>query len=614
MTSAHQYAVLGWFLLLCASATGQDLLPRPALDPGPPVIVPAPATLGSDPPRRLVVKFVDAVQARCTERGQLISKVGADLSEPNLHAAASGLAFSPLLRVPEDKLAGLQARGEANSGIAQPDLAGLLVVTPPGNDEAALLASAHQLAALPQVEFVTIQTLGLPPPGDIAPPTPDFTGQQHYVGPDPGLDVVFARSLGLLGQGIRVADVEYGWNVAHEDLVDVDTHPEPGQTVHPQVFANDWDDHGASVVGLLAAPDNGYGITGLCPQATIATYTEWSLEEGYRRETAVAHALADSAFGDIVLLEMQTLGAGGGLGPAELDPVIWLLVKAGTDAGVVVVAAAGNGAQDLDGLVYSPYALLGDSGAILVGAGTPDSDHATLFFSTFGSRVDVQAWGASVFTLGWVAALPPSNIVIGGDENQRYTSGFLGTSSASALVTAAACLVQQRALQVNGQRLGPLAMRQLLVDTGRPQGAGGPIGPHPDLHAALQALGPLPATWVDLGGGSMAGHQPALQMGGALTPLSPVFLLLTGAPPSSPMLLWISLSSAPMPLLGGTLHAFPFQQEVFAFTQANGSLFGQSAWPPGIPPGTSTWWQVLVQDVTSPWGLSLSNGVVGTTP
>ena len=136
-----------------------------------------------------------------------------------------------------------------------------------------------------------------------------------------------------------------------------------------------------------------------------------------------------------MLLEMQTVGAGGGYGPAELDLAVWTVVKAGTDAGVVVVGAAGNGNQNLDSLSYVPYMNRGDSGAILVGAGSSDADHDKLWFSSYGSRVDVQGWGENVFTLGY--GLFTS---YGGDDRQSYTNDFGGTSSASPFI-ASACLL-----------------------------------------------------------------------------------------------------------------------------------------------------------------------------
>ena len=68
---------------------------------------------------------------------------------------------------------------------------------------------------------------------------------------------------------------------------------------------------------------------------------------------------------------------------------------------MIVVAAAGNGNQDLDGSLYNFYSNRGDSGAIIVGSGSASSSHRKISSSTFGSRVDVQAWGETVFTTGY---------------------------------------------------------------------------------------------------------------------------------------------------------------------------------------------------------------------
>jgi hypothetical protein len=44
--------------------------------------------------------------------------------------------------------------------------------------------------------------------------------------------------------------------------------------------------------------------------------------------------------------------------------------------------------------------LQGDSGSILIGAGTPDTEHNKQDFSTYGERVNVQSWGREVMTAG----------------------------------------------------------------------------------------------------------------------------------------------------------------------------------------------------------------------
>jgi hypothetical protein len=91
-------------------------------------------------------------------------------------------------------------------------------------------------------------------------------------------------------------------------------------------------------------------------------YSEWT-DQGGRRERAISQAVADSGEGDVVLLEMQT-GAGG---PPEAVDGVWLILRVAADANVVVVSAAGNGNQDLDGPDYDNFRSWGDSGSIIIG-------------------------------------------------------------------------------------------------------------------------------------------------------------------------------------------------------------------------------------------------------
>ena len=434
--------------------------------------------------RRLVVKLEDGVRARAREDGSLVSLAGRDLAPVEALAAALGARFEPLIRLPEPVLADLEARAAERSARAQPDLAGILAVRLPAADVAALEAAGDAFQALAEVELAYVETNGAPPPSDLPPATPGLVPFQTYRATNPGLGVDVAWSVGLRGAGIRIADCEYAWNAAHEDLADVALHLEPGQTVHPLSIVSGFDEHGTAAVGVLASAVNAYGTSGIAPDAEIRTFPERSVQEGFRRATAIAHAAAASRIGDVVLLEMQAIGAGGNYGPAELEPAVWLITRAATDAGVVVVGAAGNGNQDLDSPLYASYAALGDSGAILVGAGSASASHVKLPFSTFGSRVDVQGWGESVFTTGY-----GDFAAYGGDKNQRYTHAFGGTSSASPFVAGACALLQELAQRNCGSPLSSRDLRALLVATGVPQqGGGGHVGPFVSLPAAIAAL------------------------------------------------------------------------------------------------------------------------------
>ena len=474
-------SVLAIVTLSAFAATGQGLQRDRTPISSPPLIT------YEDFDYLLVIKFRDDMKARALPGGALSSQTNKALSGVTAVADRYSLTFRSQISLPESELTALENRALARTGRNQPDLAGMMIVEMPDADTASLRQVAEEMRDLPEVEYVFMQPLAVPPPGDIAPVTPDLTSNQGYFGPDPGMDVDYAWSQGADGSGIRLSDCEYGWNQDHEDLNDIDLHLEAGQTPHPDVFTNGWDSHGTAVIGETSGVVNAYGVSGMAPGSPIYTYPEYTVEDGGRRVTSVTNAIANSAAGDVVLLEMQTTGVNGAGSyvPAEYNPSVWTVVKAGVDAGVIVVGAAGNGNQDLDHADYQDYMDRGNSGSILVGAGSASTNHDKLGFSTYGSRVNIQGWGQSVFTLGY-----GDFAEYGGDKNQRYIAGFNGTSSASPFIASACVIVQSASVAATGSRMSPADVIDLLVSTGLPQGTGGNIGPFPNLRAAIDGIVP----------------------------------------------------------------------------------------------------------------------------
>jgi hypothetical protein len=124
---------------------------------------------------------------------------------------------------------------------------------------------------------------------------------------------------------------------------------------------------------------------------------------------------------------------------------------------------------------------MGDSGAIIVGAGSSNTSHSKLSFSTYGQRVNVQGWGQNVFSLGYGGYAQH-----GGDKRQRYTSGFNGTSSASPFIASASISLQGIYRARTGETLTSRQIRSILIATGIPQGSGGHIGPFPNMERAAR--------------------------------------------------------------------------------------------------------------------------------
>lgn len=485
-----------------------------------PRLPPAREALQIPPGRRLrlSIKLIDDLAARAAPDGRLrvVSDDPARLDPLERLARSEDLRFVRLHTSDDAALAALRRRAAEASGRAQPDLAGQVEVLLPEPERERVIALARRLHALAEVEYAELESLDAPPPPpavDIAPPTPLHESLQTYRAAATGVDVehVWTR-FGIRGDAsLRVTDCEYQFNPAHEDLAGL-VQLQPNVVSMYTAFG---DDHGTAVLGVLASGWNAYGTTGSVPDCPVWFYPEFSeLTTGSQsRAACVTAAIADSAAGDIVILEMQANGPGSGSSdyvPAEFSLSVWNAVKTGSDAGVITVAAAGNGNQNLDDAgLFADYQGRGDSGAIIVGAGS--TERAKLSFSTHGARVNLQGWGNSVFTTGY-----GGYATYGGDPNQRYTSAFSGTSSATPLVTSAVALLQSVAIRVLERRLTPAEVRQLLVDTGRAQtGANAttaPIGPLPDLAAACDELfmlhPPTLATWSSWGHYHLGSGEP----------------------------------------------------------------------------------------------------------
>lgn len=455
------------------SSAGVGLRPRLAHPKGPLVQPPGRR-------HRLTVKFADGVRARAIANGHL-SFLGGEI--PAGLAPVIERYCLRLKPVYDDagRMEWMCRRAAERSGRQQPDMNGTMRVEI--FSRADVMAVARALHSLECVESVDIESVDVlpPPPGDISPPTPNLESLQAYRGANPGHDADYARARGADGAGVRYSDCEYAYDPSHEDLVDAGIVNRSRAPFDP--IALSYDDHGTAVLGISQAPNNGYGISGIAPRATGAFYSEYTTA-GQNREGAIEDAIADSDVGDVILLEMQTTGAGGGYVPAEYSSAVWNKTKIATDSGIIVVAAAGNGNQDLDGSAYTAYRARGDSGAIIVGAGSATTAHSKVSYSTYGARVNVQAWGESVATTGY-----GTYARYGNDDRQSYRSDFNGTSSASACVAGVVCAIQSYAIARLGTRLDPGEMRELLQATGHGQGgSGGHIGPAVTLCGALNAL------------------------------------------------------------------------------------------------------------------------------
>ena len=314
-----------------------------------------------------------------------------------------------------------------------------------GLDRDGLLRVVRRLAADPAVEHAFLEPRAVPaalgfdaftgaspdPAAGADPglPTADFTEWQGYMADAPmgiGAWSVWPEP-GARGATVKIIDVEGGWLWTHEDL------PAPFAELGTQIDDLGWRNHGTAVMGEMVGVDNGYGISGIVPDAVggNSSIGDQSVPE------ALLAAAAQLEAGDLVLIELHAPGPNAnGSGQYGYVPMEWWqdnfdAIRALTDMGIIVVEAAGNGEQDLDDPVYLGLfdRSVRDSGAIMVGA-TSGSSLTPAWFTNHGARVDLAGWGANVATCGY-------GDLQGGAETEWYTLGFSGTSSASPIITGA---------------------------------------------------------------------------------------------------------------------------------------------------------------------------------
>ena len=341
-------------------------------------------------------------------------------------------------------------------------------------------------------------------PSGTSPASRNFEPAQGYLDSAPngiGACEVW-RAAGGRGQRVRICDIEGNWRRTHEDL------PSGIPLIGGQVI-NDlgWRNHGTAVLGELVSRPGTSGTVGISHGARAMVQS--AIVRGvFNTAAAIVNATSRLRRGDVILIELQATGPNNKYVAMQYWNDVFSAIRAATARGITVVEAAGNGNENFNLPIFRGTGLQRDSGAIVVGAGVPPTNHfdnfgnewgftsygsigvprSRIWFSNYGRIVNVQAWGWHVTTLGYGDAQGGAN------ENRWYTLRFSGTSSASPIVTGALACMQGRARARTGAPLTPARVRRILMQTGTPQvaGPGVPlsqrIGPQPNLPRAFRRI------------------------------------------------------------------------------------------------------------------------------
>lgn len=490
--------------------------------------------------RRELVVFVDPNQRGDEPLEQITLGNGAQPpGAPNAPGADEvTVPLTPLFGAPQKKLA-LEAsrRGAPDLSLYYraevPDDAQMDEVAAALNDDPRIAgAYIKPPAELPDRDDYALNTQ-LPCPLEVPLTTPDFSERQGYLGAAPaGIEARYAWEWpGGRGANVRIIDIEGAWRFSHEDLLQNQGGVVGGATPSDR----HWRDHGTAVLGAFSGDGNSVGITGICPDANVRAISIFGEDMG--SAAAIRRAASALSPGDIILIELHRAGPlhgfvprgdQGGYIPVEWWPDDFAAIREATSRGILVVEAAGNGAEDLDAPIYdtgrrgfpsswsNPFKRgrdpsAPDSGAILVGAGAPPPgthgrnlhgpDRSRLEFSNYGSRVDAQGWGREVTTTGY------GDLQGGSCEDYWYTDQFSGTSSASPIIVGVLACLQGILRERGAPLLTPATARELLRSCGSLQrdAPGRPatqrIGTRPNLRELIARLLPHAA--------SPRAHKPA---------------------------------------------------------------------------------------------------------
>lgn len=228
-----------------------------------------------------------------------------------------------------------------------------------------------------------------------------------------------AHAGGNKGAGIKIAVLDTGIDNASEELNDnfVDginfVQTQKGVPADPLAFYDDnWQSHGTHVAGIIAAEENGIGVIGVAPEASLYAvrvldgagfgYISWLIAG---LQWAVDNGM------DIVNLSLQ----------ADNSTALHDACNSTYQAGVLLVAAGGNYFAG-GGPVKYPAAYE----SVIAVTATTDADDLPAWFSPVGPEVELAAPGVDIL----------STVT---EANGSYDT-LSGTSQASPHVAGAAAL------------------------------------------------------------------------------------------------------------------------------------------------------------------------------
>ena len=247
----------------------------------------------------------------------------------------------------------------------------------------------------------------------------------NHEGEDIDVEAVWAD--GLMGRGVNIAVVDDGMDHGHEDLRDNVDRARSHDYTGASDIHHPYEHHGTRVTGIIAAQDNGVGVRGVAPRATVYGYnylantTNENVADAMARNRDVT-AVSNNSWGHIDGPRLSTAAR------------IWeLAVDAGTreghgGKGVFYAIAGGNGFYSGDESNFDEYnSYHGVTSVCAVG----DDD----------TRSGYSEAGANLWVCG--PSSGGERRIVTTENADRYNPSFGGTSAATPVVAGVAALMRE---------------------------------------------------------------------------------------------------------------------------------------------------------------------------
>jgi subtilisin family serine protease len=189
------------------------------------------------------------------------------------------------------------------------------------------------------------------------------------------------------GTGVKVAIVDTGIDMDHPDLAanikgGFNALAPRGKYKDPNNFDDD-NGHGSHCAGIVAAIDNEIGVIGVAPEAWL--YGVKVLDgAGFGYDSDIIEGIEWCVDNSMQVCSMS-------FGGYEDDQAFRAAIDAAWNAGIVMVAAAGNDGYEEPDLLPAGYPT-----AIAISA--MDSDDSIVWWSNYGDEIELAAPGVSIYS------------------------------------------------------------------------------------------------------------------------------------------------------------------------------------------------------------------------